>query len=537
MPLPKPDDELLLIRCPSCGQRFKVGDDLRGRTVECGGCQHRFRIHDDVIARGRKFYPGERRDPALDRFQRVPLAIVAARGGADVRYANAPDPATFEPTPPQRILAAFFGAAGMVMMALLLIFGASRGGLLDGMTTGNRLLMAGFTGLLGMVLLMYGNPRARAKAFSVAIIMALGLLALPFFFTTGSVPLRSDVVELPVPGFGVETEDVVKAADTGEGRIGELRAQIGIRPLEDEIARLAREGSSKRAVGLWLRDLREQNRFLIRDYILRTTGADPQTHYYPRGGGDFLMVVTGIDQSLEQMTEVVSPLGLVENAYPELSVIELRVNNEGFREGPIEKLSDRNDPAFYDLNKRELESIDLDRVSKAVKRLAEAEPKVYRSDVTRKLIGLLEAPWVTFKGSVCDALAVWSEQPGPAGEAALKVAKDLHERSVVVPQEMIGLIVKEKNAGVIPLLDGLWSKEPMVWEKLYGDMGAVAEGAVLRRFPETQGITRHSAVRLLERVGGADSLPVLESALADADPELKVLIAKSTSAIQRRMGQ
>ena len=58
-----PDSSLLLIRCPSCGQRFKVGEDFRGRSVECGGCEHRFRIQDEVIVRGRKFYPGERSNP------------------------------------------------------------------------------------------------------------------------------------------------------------------------------------------------------------------------------------------------------------------------------------------------------------------------------------------------------------------------------------------------------------------------------------------------------------------------------------------
>ncbi len=70
-----PDDLLLIIRCPMCGQRFKVAEDLRGRTVECGGCEHRFRINDDVVVRGKKFYPGERKDPSLNRFQRVPLAM------------------------------------------------------------------------------------------------------------------------------------------------------------------------------------------------------------------------------------------------------------------------------------------------------------------------------------------------------------------------------------------------------------------------------------------------------------------------------
>ena len=141
--------------------------------------------------------------------------------------------------------------------------------------------------------------------------------------------------------------------------MSELRNLIGTAPLTAEIERLARDGSSKQAVGLWLRDLREQNRFLVRDYILRMTGANPQSHYYPRGGGDFLMVVTGIDKSLAEVARIVSALGTPGDVYPELSVVEVRVNNENFIEGPIEKLTNRKDPAFYDLNKRELESIDL----------------------------------------------------------------------------------------------------------------------------------------------------------------------------------
>ena len=66
--------------------------------------------------------------------------------------------------------------------------------------------------------------------------------------------------------------------------------------------------------------------------------------------------------------------------------------------------------------------MELDRVSKAVKRLAEAEPKVYRNDISRKLISLLGARWVDFKADVCNALAVWAEKPGPASPATPAVA-------------------------------------------------------------------------------------------------------------------
>ena len=532
MPSTNPDDALLLIRCPLCSQRFKVGEDLRGLTVECGGCEHRFRINDEVIVRGQKFYPGERKDSKLNRFQRVPLAMSPEIDGvATIRYSDAPDPSAFEPVSPQRIIAGAIGVSAMAFMALLLMFGANRGGSLDGMTTDNRLLMAGFTGLLGTLLLVYANPRARLKAAVVGLLLGSGLLVLPWFFTVGSKPM-ADLVTTPAPP---SAQDAAASAESAAQ--AELRNQIGTAPLVAEIERLARDGSTKHAVGLWLKGLSEQNRFLVRDYILRATGADPQSHYYARDRGDFLMVVTGIDQTLEEMAKVAEVLGSLEQVYPELAVVAVRVNNENLVGASIEKLTDKSDPAFYDLNKKELESIDLDRVQHAVQRFADAEPKIYRSDIARKLIVLLESPGVAFKGDLCRALAVWAEQPGPAGNAALKVAQDLLARHKEVPEAVIALIVKEKNPAVIPVLDALWAQNPTRWEALYGEAGPAAEATLLSRLANSEGMSRQSAVRLLGRVGGAESLPLLEAAGVDANPELKVLLAKAAASIRGRLGK
>lgn len=536
MPDSKPDEMLLLIRCPSCGQRFKVGEDLRGRTVECGGCEHRFRINDDVIVRGKKFYPGERHDARLERFQRVPLAVAPPiMGSQTVRYNEPPDPAAYEPAPPQRILAGFFGVVLMSLIALLLMFGARRGGMLDGMLTSNRLMMAGFSGLLGTLLLVYANPRARGKAVAVGLLFSAGLIGLPFFFTAGSVPLAADrpidtaFTEIPAP--------VVAESDSQPGEseaIAELRQRIGTDPLVEENQRLQLAGSSRHAIGLWLRDMREQNRYLIREYILRVTGADPQSHYFPRGKGDFLMVVTGINLTLEELAKLAAPLGTVEHIHKEIDVVEVKVNNENFIEGPIEKLNDRASPAFYDLNKRELESIDLTRVEKAVKRLTEAKPEVYRSDISSRLISLLGTPEVKFKGEICRALAVWSQEPGVASDAALREVRQMLTHGVTIPQEMMELIVREKNPGVLPVIHDLWERNPQQWESLYGDVGAPAEQALLRRFPTAEGPQRYSVVRLLGKVGSAASLPLLQAAIPEANAELRVLLENSIQAIRER---
>lgn len=527
------DDASLLIRCSSCGQRFRVGEDLRGRTVECGGCEHRFRINDEVIVRGKKVYPGERKDPKMNRFQRVPLAMAPEFSGiSTIRYAEAPDPKEFEPIAPQRIIAGLIGVSGMVFMGLLLMFGAKIGGVLDGVTTQNRLVMAGFTGILGTVMLIYANPRGRGKSMLLGVLLSGALAALPFYFTVGSVPLGPLVI-----GNNREPKAVPKRVDDAPDKNAELRSLIGTGPLVAEIERLTLEGSTKQAVGLWLRGLRDQHRFLVRDYILRTTGADPPLVFYPRGTGDYLLVVTGINQSLEEVALLASHLGELENTYPEISVVEIRVNNESFSAGSIEKLTDKTDPAFYDLNKRELDSIDLERVQRAVQRLAEAEPKIYRSDITTKLIGLLSAKGVDFKADICNALISWSEKPGPAGNAALKEVKAMLAKKERIPPEMVALIVKEKTPEIIPILDDLWAGGPTHWEAIYAEVGPSAEAPLLRRFPNTDGMLRQSAVRLLGQVGGEDSLQVLEASVSGADPELKVLLGKSIDSIRTRAGQ
>lgn len=533
---PTPDDSLLLIRCPSCGQRFKVGEDLRERTVECGGCEHRFRINEEVIVRTKKFYPGERSDPKLNRFQRVPMTSGEALPGVQtIRYANLPEPAALEPASPQRILAGALGVGGMVLMALILMFGGSSGGVLDGMVVSSRLMMGGFACLLGILFLVYANPKARKKALAVGLLLAAGVMAVPFVFKNGSVlpTPRADGAELANEGLANE-----RPKETKEGAaVSQLKSRIGTGPLEAEIAKHSKQEGGKHAAGIWLRDLNGSNKNLVRDYFIRAAEADSSTHPYPREDGDYLLVVTGTNKTLKELAEIAGALGETQAIYPDLSVVEVRVNNETFVEGPNDKLINRDDPAFYELNRRELESVDLDRAKRAVQRLADAKPTIYRSDITNKLISLLDEDTVDFKPLVCRALEVWAEKPGPASAAALKEVKKLVAKKYTIPPDMISLIVKERNPEVIPILEELWVQNATNWEALFGDMGQSIEPTLIKRFPQTSGTLRYSAIRLLGRTGGEDSLPVLASVPAGADPELKVILQQAVKSINDRLGR
>lgn len=532
---PSEESIQLVIRCPTCGQRFKVGEELRGRTVECGACDHRFRVTDEVIVRGKKFYPGERRDRRLMQFQRVPMAISSTLMEMDsVNYADAPDPSAYEPVPPQRVLAGIAAVLAVILMALLLIFGAKNGGALDGMITSKRLIMAGFTAVMAIVLLVYANPRARIKAFAVAFLGGLGLMALPLYFTEGSALLSSTPIEEEQDWFGEAVQKTIEEMPESNVELDALREEIGTKPLEDEMARLQAISDEKRAAGLWLRDMQEQHRFLIKDYLLRTTGATEDSHFYPRGKGDFLLVLSGITLPIDEIARLSNPLGTIQRIYRELDVIEITVNNQNFVEGPIGQLTDRNDPSFYELNKRELESIDLARVSKAVNRLAEAEPSSYRSDITRRLLALLAMPEIDFKGDLCRALAVWSETPGPAGEAALREAGRLLSLNEPVPSDMVDLALKEKTDGLAPLIHQLWELEPNFWELRYSELGAEIEPILVRRLPTATGPHLKSAIRMLGKVGSISCLPQLQSLFVGANSELQILLEQAIASIEQR---
>jgi len=523
------DPDQLQIRCPACGQRFKVGSDLRDRMVECGSCEHRFRIDDETILRTKKFYPGERRDPRLDGFARVPHAPSVLPNVQTIRYAEEPAHESFEPPTPQRTMAAVVGCIGMVMAGLLLTLGASRTGALDGFELPSRLALAGFASVLGSVMLVYGNPRARKKALVLAAISSAILLSLPFIFREGSMPLGKGLPTTRSPEPGGATDETA-----------DLARQIGLDPLIQENARLVTSGSSARAVGIWFRQLRVSNKLLVRDYMIRTTGADPSSSIYQRDGDDWLMVLSGITDSIEEIAVIAGRIGHDRDAthiLTKLGVIEVVVDNNFFVEGPADKLQDKSSPAFYDLNRRELDSIDLDRCRKAVKRLAEAEPKLYRDDIKRRLVQLLKEADAPMQGDICRALGAWSEPDDEKAVAAAVLAlQKLQLKGSTPPRDTLVFLVNRKSMEVAPILDKLWAGDPTVWEQLYGELGPAIEPLILARMKEASSSVEHSAVRLLARVGGKASLPVIAAARDGADAELRVLIERADAAIRGRAG-
>ncbi|MBG7607168.1 MAG: HEAT repeat domain-containing protein [Verrucomicrobia bacterium] len=518
----------LSIRCPACRQRFKVDEGLMERMVECGGCDTRFRINDEVIIRSKKFYPGERAGLDLNRFKRVPLSAAAVPEGMEtMRYADFNHPEQLGPTPPLRVIAGIAGAGMMIITALLFLFSGGSGGAFSGMELSNKLVIGGFISILGFVLLLYANPTARLKAVFFGILMAAGVICIPLF-VKGDDIIREKGPE-PMVG-GTEPLFPVEAVDPLEV----LKERFGTKPLESERSRLEEGGGVAKAYGVYLTNLVQRNMYTARDYLIREILAAPSSHPYPRDDGNYLMLLTGVEGDLETVASIAGKLGSVVETHPDLGVIVVRVDNEQFVAGSAEKLNDASDPAFYQLNMRELMSIDIDRVERAVERFAAAEPKIYRTDISRMLVELMGKPGVRFHGEIARALLSWAEDTGSAGKAALQAVKRYTTEDIPVPATLVELVVKEQTEGAAPVIHELWLKKPNLWQSGYVKFGEAIEQDVLEQVNAESATLRRSALVILGEIGSEKSLPELRKLVDDEEPSIRVLAQRAVAQISGR---
>ena len=525
---PKDSSENLSIRCPSCRQRFTVDSDLMDRMVECGGCDARFRITDDVIVRSKKFYPGERAGTGLNRFQRVPLSAAAPpEGFATMRYSEFNHPEQLEPASPQRIIAGIFGVSLMALIALLLIFASDAGGTFGAVPMAKKLMVAGFASVLGITLLIYANPRARFKAAAFGILLAAGVVSLPFFFK--GQPEPDQKAGGPKPP-GVKQEPPTEGNDT----LADSRARFMTKPLEEEQKRLEKGGKGKSAYGIFLTGLLPKNKYIVRDFLIRDTGAGTSSHPYPRDDGNYLMVLTELTLPIGEVADIAGRLGQTVEVHEDIGVIVVRVDNSNFLAGSADKLNDRTDPAFYELNQNELMNIDLERVRGAVERLAGAEPTIYRRDISRTMIDLLGKPGVTFHDALAKALLVWAEEPEPAASVGLAVLKKQVAAGDTPSENLVDLVTRAGSDDAIPPLNVLWLKSPSTWEKYYAKFGQRIVPGIMDQLDSGNAPLRRSAVRLLGQVGTDEALPSLEKLIGDEDPELRILAERAIKGIKER---
>ena len=479
----------------------------------------------------KKTYPGEKEVPFLDRISKVdqPLPI-AGEKNVPSSFSGHTMPPNFVPIPAHRILAGVLATFIILVTSLVLIFGTKRGEIMDGVALERQMLAAAFMGLFATVLMIISGRQIWLLMLLIGLMLSGGMVCLPLYV--------SDTSGSPDQVFRRDTNSAASRTneDTIKNSIEEL---IGLQPLLGERARLLEDGKSTTALGIWLRNLELVNSFLVRDYVIREMRALPETHCYPRGGGNYLMVVTGIEDDLEELAKMVKPLGKVKEIYEDLRVVEVDVDNTRFITASMEKLTNTDSPQFYTLNFGELNSIESKRVISAIHRLCEVEPKLLKEDISNRLIELLKGDWIEDKAGLCRALLVWSQPGGRAGEVALQQAVQLHSNLQEVPAEMVALCLKHREMDVLPLLHQLWHINPLLWEPWFREAGGEAERTILQDFEQTSGLLRQSACRILGHVGGETSLTMLRDTAShtSSETETRIIAKSSIHLIEKRLSQ
>lgn len=518
----------LNIRCPVCRQRFSVAANLMNRMCECGACDTRFRINDDVIVRTKKNYLEERKTPDLNRFQRTPLSVEIPEGLQTIQYAEFKNPELLEPISPQRVIAGIFGIGTMMFTALLFVLSSGPSSSISVMPLEHKLIIAGFVSALGAPLLIYANPKARVKVALLWLLLAAGLMSLPFYHKSSPSPTALETPDSTDPA------EPLLPVEKKPDSLSTLKERYSTKPLEAEQALHEDSGTGKKAYGIYLTNLLQRNIYTIRDYLIRDTRADPTSHPYPRDKGDYLMVLTDVSMSIEEVAEIAGRLGETKQIHPEIGVIVIRVNNEQFAAGSADQLNDSSHPDFYKLNERELVSLDIDRVKRAVGRLAASEPKIYRTDISRSLTELMAKPGINFHDEISRALLIWAEDAGPAARAGLQVLHQVIAAGEPVPESLVELMAKGNIQEAIPSVHTLWMANPAAWDNQYAKFGSAIAPGVLEQINSDSAPLRHSALKLLGMVGSDSSIPILQKLAASTDPETRVLAERAIEKISER---
>lgn len=520
------NDMQIQIRCSQCGQRFKVGQELRGRMVECGSCEHRFRVDDELFVKQKKFYPGERKDPQLAHFARTPHTEVKSPQMETAQYAAAPAIERFEPVGMGRVLVGVAGAAFMALVLVMLTLGGSSGTMMDGVETNRRVVIALFAAVVGTGMIVYANPRGRFKALVFALMGSTALLLSPVYFKQGakSIEDRTDKRKLA---------DAPEVKVDWQTKVSQLKDTVGYGPMENAMLEAGNKG---KVLGIWMKDLHDSNSQIVKNYLLRISKAAEESHLYPRMNHCYLLVLINPETTLEELALQCKRLGRVDNVVNELSLIEATVDNESFAERPIAKMNDQSDGAFYQLNLLELEGMDLKRINDAVLRLSLAAPVQSRSDVMKRLVELLKIADREMLENLSKCLDVWSDGKDAAPQEMMIAANDFYQEFKDLPVDTMKCLTKWRVAEAYPILDELWMQSNTLWEEVYMRSGPEAEAYIIKHLIDGSNSNRMSAARITGRVGSSKSIEALNAAmLVRADGELRASLQNAINAIRKRM--
>lgn len=505
-----------------------MGDELHGKRVECGSCENVFEVTPEVhVAVKDKFYPGEKKDDFLDKLSASsPDSAPKEVGFQPTSYQENVDVSMVGPATPRQIIAALAGAGLMLTVIVVFLLAGGEHGSLRDMATPKRFILAGFTALLGGWLLFYGTRRLGKMGLLLCLLFCGAVIAMPFVFP--ALPTKGKPLSDAEIRAQEEESDSKREAEMNES---DYVRELGYAPVERALAKNPKE----QVVAIYLRKAPDSVRKTVALYIAKMTGSSDNGITYERGdkGMDGLILFANQEKSLEEIAGLCEKFGHVNKTHPGLRVIDVTMEPWKLKDLDGDKVLDKKDIGYEGQNLKALQSISPDVQMRAVKRLAISEPKALRVDITRQMVSMLETADMEMKVELIKALKVWAVPDEKVDQEVLKAVRELHKSGKVDTTSM-DFLISRKVDGAGGILLELWMKNPVAWSRMVIGLGENAQLLLVPQLDKMTAIQVIEAAGILGKVGGKDSIPMLEKAAEKHEGAAKKSLQAAIDEIGKR---
>ncbi len=267
-------------------------------------------------------------------------------------------------------------------------------------------------------------------------------------------------------------------------------------------------------IGVYLRNASELVSGKIRDYLYEATDKANRGIIYERGeqGSDSLILFLHQKRSIDEMAALCEKFGRIEKIEKKLRLIDVIVERGKIDQLDKYQILDSSSLDFEFQNLQALKSFDPTERSNAVKRLAGAEPRTRRDDITQQFIKMIPESSIELQLEIINALKTWALPTAGAEPVVLEAVKQIHAQGKVNKASMEFLIGRKVEGSEL-ILEDLWEVNPAAWSEMMLQLG---EGAQILLIPKLKDMDLPhlvSACEILAKTGTVDSIPLLEEVM------------------------
>ncbi len=513
--------EKIQIKCSSCGQKFAVNESYKNRMVECGSCQHRFKVDDSVILKTKKrHFPGEKKPAIASNFAKISSSSESPQTDSEVNfqpahYADTPN-VSFATPSPKRTIAIIIGSLAIILFIIIFLLGGRKGGLLQNMDDNKRLILAAFISVFGSVLILYGS-RFRIKGIILALVLASGLMAMPFIFPAVLPPTAEQNLQFN-PDSTPDKLDAQHESDSLES----YSDAIGFSKVLHMRAKTRNPEEIKAIV---LKDA-ERDIVTILSYLQRKLNLESPPSAYSSGrslnGKPVILIAFKSDVSQENLINICKNFGEplpMNDIRKKLNVIEVITD---IPESPSPNtLVDQNNPDYFNANLLELFSIERSKQLKAVLRLINTNVSLgRRSDISTALANLINPQDKELSEAAIKALYKFTRPEYKLDSKVFDYAKTLSPQGKL-PNVVLDYLIDKKVAGISHILAQQWSAPNgmLLWEDQMVRAKVEGEKAIIEALPKVKVNHFKSAALILKKIGTRRSIPAIRKAISRASRE------------------